>query len=41
MVRLLVRFWLKCLTDNAAFGAFDAYFWRKNAYLAHKSTAEG
>ena len=40
VARSLVRFWLKCLTDNAAFGAFDTDFWRKAAYLAHKSLAE-
>ena len=40
VVRSLVRFCLKCLTDNAAFGAIDAYFWRKTGYLEHKSIAE-
>jgi len=33
-------FWLERLTDSAALGAFDADFWRKTAYLAHKFIAE-
>ena len=40
LVRSLARFCLRCLADNAAFGAFDAYFWRKTGYLEHKSIAE-
>jgi hypothetical protein len=40
VVRVLVRFWLKRLTANIAFGAYEMDFWRETAAsLGHTSLA--